>query len=121
MTMCPTYSFLDRADARFNRGMDFKKDYAAIISYAWDIDMAIARYRENPTEETYNALLQYGLWDVTNEEGNKKRADLVHMLDHEYAEGNAAAEQILKSVSPLLVMENRPVDDWDSTDSEADH
>ena len=39
-TLCPTYAFLDRADGMFNRSMSFAKDYAALISAAWDIDTA---------------------------------------------------------------------------------
>lgn len=69
MTMCPTYAYIDRADGRFNRFMDFKKDYLATIAYAWDIDSAIDRYLMDSCEETYRYLDHMGLLDSAGEEG----------------------------------------------------
>lgn len=61
MTMCPTYAFIDRADGRFNRAMDFKKDYSALVAAAWDIDTAYESYLMNPCEETYDVVQKMGL------------------------------------------------------------
>lgn len=61
ITMCPTYAFIDRADGKFNRAMDFKKDYSALIAAAWDIDTAYESYNLNPCQETEEVLNQMGL------------------------------------------------------------
>ena len=44
MTMCPTYTFIDRANGRFNDNMTFKREYAALISAAWEIDKAYDQF-----------------------------------------------------------------------------
>lgn len=61
MTMCPTYAFIDRANAKMNRAMDFKKDYSALISAAWDIDTKYDNYLNNPEADTYQKLDSLGL------------------------------------------------------------
>ena len=38
MTLCPTYTFIDRSNGKFNDNMTFKREYAALISAAWEID-----------------------------------------------------------------------------------
>ena len=73
MTMCPTYAFIDRADGKFNRAMDFKKDYAALIAAAWDIDAAYDQFLSNPEAEHYEILKQMGLDDVENESARDRR------------------------------------------------
>lgn len=61
ITMCPTYAFIDRANGRFNGAMDFKKDYAALISAAWEIDTAFDMYLTNMDEESYRIVQDMGL------------------------------------------------------------
>lgn len=61
MPMVPTYAFIDRANGRFNRAMEFKKDYAAIISVAYDIDRLYDRYLTDPDADSYEALKSLGL------------------------------------------------------------
>lgn len=61
MTMCPTYAFIDRADGKINRAMDYKKDYSALLSAAWDIDACFDEYLINPGEESYGKLDRMGL------------------------------------------------------------
>ena len=78
ITMCPTYAFIDRADGRFNRAMDFKKDYSALIAAAWDIDTVYDSYLTNPEAEVYNIMQQMGLDEVTNDLARDKRK---HMFD----------------------------------------
>ena len=72
MPMCPSYAFIDRADGRVNRAMDFKKDYSGLISAAWDIDNAYDRYLNNPEEDSYDLIKQLGL----DEETSKKSAEV---------------------------------------------
>ena len=61
ITMCPTYAFIDRANGRFNGAMDFKKDYAALISAAWEIDTAFDQYLNNMDEDSYRVIRDMGL------------------------------------------------------------
>lgn len=61
ITMCPTYAFIDRANGRFNNAMDFKKDYAALISAAWEIDTAFDQYLNNMDEDSYRVIRDMGL------------------------------------------------------------
>lgn len=80
MTMCPTYAFIDRADGKFNRAMDFKKDYSGLISAAWDIDTAYDNYLRDPDEDSYDTLNRLGLDEVTSEESDKIRKKLFRDL-----------------------------------------
>ncbi len=52
MTMCPTYTFIDRANGKFNSNMSFKREYSALISAAWEIDKIYDQYLSNPEAET---------------------------------------------------------------------
>lgn len=52
MTMCPTYTFIDRANGKFNSNMSFKREYSALISAAWEIDKVYDNYLSNPEAET---------------------------------------------------------------------
>ena len=61
MPMVPTYAFIDRANGKFNRAMDFKKDYAAIISAAYDIDRKYDQYLTDPDADSYEALRSVGI------------------------------------------------------------
>lgn len=74
--MCPSYAFIDRADGRVNRAMDFKKDYSGLISAAWDIDNAYDRYLNNPEEDSYDLIKKLGL----DEEISKKSAEVRNQL-----------------------------------------
>lgn len=80
ITMCPTYAFIDRADGHFSRAMDFKKDYAAILSYAWDIDVAYDNYLTHPDEDSTEMLKALGLDEDTNREAEEDRTRILHML-----------------------------------------
>lgn len=61
MTMCPTYAFIDRANGKFNSAMGLKKDYAAIFSYAYDIDKAIDNFLCNPEADSYETMKELGI------------------------------------------------------------
>lgn len=52
MTMCPTYTFIDRANGKFNSNMSFKREYCALISAGWEIDKVYDQYLSNPEAET---------------------------------------------------------------------
>lgn len=67
MPMCPTYTFIDRADGKFNRAMDFKKDYSAIISAAWEIDRTFDAYLSDPDQDSYEILEKAGLYSATTD------------------------------------------------------
>lgn len=74
MTMVPTYAFIDRATGYFNRAMDFKKDYAALVSYRWDMDNAIYSYLTNPDDDSFMMLRAMGIeaFDTANSEDEKQ-------------------------------------------------
>ena len=78
--MCPTYAFIDRANAKFNNAMTFQKDYAAIISYMWEIDTAYSSYLENPDADSYEVLRKLGLEDISDESTMKERDRLIKRL-----------------------------------------
>ena len=80
LTMCPTYAFIDRANARFNSAMGFKKDYAAILSAAWDIDVAYDQFLNNPDDTTYEALRALGLEGEMEESASESRKTLLLRL-----------------------------------------
>lgn len=84
MTMCPTYAFIDRANAKMNRAMDFKKDYSALISAAWDIDTRYDDYLNNPEAGTYQRLEDLGLSPVGTDDADEytmeARRDLIERI-----------------------------------------
>lgn len=82
LTMSPTYTFIDRANGRFNEAMDFKKDYAALISAAWEYDIAANNYLMNPEAESYEKMKALGIDDFDSESDQQAR--------------NAAFRKILK-------------------------
>ena len=83
ITMCPTYAFIDRANGRFNGAMDFKKDYAALLSAAWEIDTAFDQYLKYPEEETYTILQDMGLVVPSDEDNSAdERKQLLQKLIH---------------------------------------
>lgn len=79
LPMCPTYAFIDRANGKFNRSMDFKKDYAALLSAAWEIDNAYDGYLTHPEEESYQLIKSLGL-DDTDSDSNETRKELIQKL-----------------------------------------
>lgn len=77
ITMCPTYAFIDRADGKFNRAMDFKKDYAALVAAAWDIDTRYDKYLTDPDADSYDSMRALGLDSVTTKESLQQRDELI--------------------------------------------
>lgn len=61
ITMCPTYAFIDRANGKFNRAMGFKKDYAALIAAAWQLDRALDAYLTDPDENSFDRITKLGI------------------------------------------------------------
>ena len=88
--MCPSYAFIDRADGRVNRAMDFKKDYSGLISAAWDIDNAYDRYLNNPEEDSYDLIKQLGLDEETSKKSAEVRNQLIHDIINEKITGSFA-------------------------------
>lgn len=82
MSMCPTYTFIDRANGRFNENMTFKREYAALISAAWEIDRAYDMYLKDvdPIPGEPNPLQKIGLYREDDENGLEKRAELIKRL-----------------------------------------
>ena len=80
MPMVPTYTFIDRATGRFNRAMGFKKDYAALISAAYEIDQCYDQFLTNPDEDSYDAMKRMGLDGSTTEESLQQRNELITSL-----------------------------------------
>lgn len=79
MTMCPTYGFIDRANGLLNRGMDFKREYSAILSAAWDIDRSYDRYLTDPEAdaEKFINVVGFGSGDPSS---LKRRDDTLRAL-----------------------------------------
>lgn len=92
--MCPTYAFIDRADGKLNRAMDFKKDYSALISAAWDIDSRYDAYLTNPEEDSYNNMTALGLDEITSEESKRQRDNLIRALVEGRVRGRFGARYI---------------------------
>lgn len=90
MTMCPSYSFIDRADGKVNGAMDFKKDYSGLISAAWDIDTKYDRYLNNPEADTYETLKSLGLDAVTSDESRLVRDKLARDITNGAIKGSFA-------------------------------
>ena len=80
LTMCPTYTFIDRADGYINRSMDFKKDYAALIAAAWDIDTRYDEYLTHADMDTYEAMKALHLDEATSEESKEIRDKLIRNI-----------------------------------------
>lgn len=81
LNMCPTYTFIDRANGKYNKAMDFKKDYAALITYMWELDRSCDRYLNNPDESSYNTLVDYGINpNEVEEEDQEKREELLRAI-----------------------------------------
>lgn len=78
LTMCPTYTFIDRANGKFNGAMDFKREYSALVAAGWEIDQAYDKYLKDPDENSYDQLVKLGLVDY-NEDKNtiKQRNELI--------------------------------------------
>ena len=68
ITMVPTYAFINRSNGRFNKGMGFMKDYAAILSTAWEYDTVFDNYLTNPDDDTYEMARKLGLLDPSGDE-----------------------------------------------------
>lgn len=71
MTLCPTYTFIDRSNGKFNENMTFKKDYAALISAAWEIDKAYDQWLNSVdgNAEELNPSVKLGLAYDTDTDG----------------------------------------------------
>ena len=83
MTMCPTYAFIDRATGYFNKGMDFKKDYVALLSVGHDHLKLCSEYIENPDDESYYALETNGVMlskNTTPEEDHEEREETLQQI-----------------------------------------
>lgn len=66
LTMCPTYTFIDRANGKFNSNMSFKREYGALVSAGWMIDQTYEKCGNDPSGESDpNEILGIG-----NEEDN---------------------------------------------------
>ena len=57
----PVNMFIDRATGQFDPAMDFKKDYAAVLSSLWTMDTKINDYIMDPNETTYFDLSDIGI------------------------------------------------------------
>ena len=68
MPLCPTYHFIDRADATYARSSDFSKDYGAILSAAWEMDSAISKFLEEPDEDSTELIHVLGLDEGMNDD-----------------------------------------------------
>ena len=54
--------FIDRATGQFDPAMDFKKDYAAVLSSLWTMDTKINDYIMDPDETKYFDLKDLGIY-----------------------------------------------------------
>ena len=62
MTLCPTYTFIDRSNGKFNDNMTFKREYAALISAAWEIDKAYDQWlSDTDSTDGISPLVKLGL------------------------------------------------------------
>ena len=66
--MCPTYHFIDRADAQYARSMQFEKDYSAILSAAWEMDSALDSYLKDPDSDSSDLMHALGLDEGMNDD-----------------------------------------------------
>ena len=58
----PVNMFIDRATGQFDPAMDFKKDYAAVLSSLWTMDTKINDYIMDPDETKYFDLKDLGIY-----------------------------------------------------------
>lgn len=80
LTMCPTYTFIDRANGKFNGAMDFKREYAALMSYGWELDSACSRYLNSPDENTMAELEAYGI--ISSDDDSSYQDQYNHMYEY---------------------------------------
>ena len=76
ITMDPTYAFINRSNGKFNKAMGFMKDYAAILSVAWDYDVAFDNYMSNPEEDTYEVAQRLGILGPSDEDDQQLALEL---------------------------------------------
>lgn len=78
----PTYMFIDRATGQFDPDMDFKKDYAAVLSSLWTMDTKISEYLSDPSETTELDLRELGIYvhDLDPEE-YQAQTELYHKAE----------------------------------------
>lgn len=71
MTLCPTYTFIDRSNGKFNDNMTFKREYAALISAAWEIDKAYDQWLSSVDTDAdeINPSVKLGLATDTDYDG----------------------------------------------------
>lgn len=84
MTMCPTYTFIDRANGKFNKGMSFKREYIALMSHAWEIDQLYEKYNNDPeaTGEEMHHILGLGCpLDDPEHDAYKEALDMICDVD----------------------------------------
>ena len=67
INMCPTYSFINRSNGKFNKTMGFMKDYSALLSTAWDIDKVYDSCLSFPDENNMSILTEMGLDDYRSD------------------------------------------------------
>ena len=84
LTMCPTYTFIDRANGKYNGAMDFKREYSALVAAGWEIDQAYDKYLRDPDENSYDQLVKLGLVDHEDDHDTiMKRNDLIkYVVQH---------------------------------------
>ncbi|MDE6040903.1 MAG: hypothetical protein K2F99_04940, partial [Muribaculaceae bacterium] len=61
IVMCPAYAFINRSDGRFNKGMGFAREYAALLSAFWDNDYVLSQYLNDPEADSYETLQKAGI------------------------------------------------------------
>lgn len=83
ITMDPTLAFINRSNGRFNRAMGFMKDFAAILSVAWDYSVAYNNFLMDPDEDSYEVARKLGIL-VSSGEDDDKIAEEMHKQALEY-------------------------------------
>lgn len=73
LTMCPTYTFIDRANGKYNEAMSYKREYVALLACGWEDDKVCDRYLTSPSEENYNALVDRGIISEEDSEYSKEK------------------------------------------------
>ena len=101
MTLCPTYHFLDRADSYYARSMQFEKDYAAILSSAWDIDTALNDFITTPDADTSDLMHMLGL---DEKDDAMKEVKLRRLLESNLTKGSFKE----RYTSPFPWMDEKP-------------
>ena len=66
--MCPVYAFINRSDGKFNKGMGFGREYAALLSAFWDNDYVLSQYLNDPEADKYEAMQKAGITMEFDEE-----------------------------------------------------